>query len=386
MKNIIVFSQEYPPYSWGGATPFTVNLVNGLNTLGVHVQLLTICNEESYELQTNGVAIYRIPAAGIYQDESMDSDRGFRRHFQFLKKAKTIAARMQAPDFVILADSLCFPEAKGCALHFGVPLVTMVNQIFSDINGLWNDQLTSMTQLEKRYFQESDRLVVGSQYMQLRMATMGYGQKTTHINYGWGFQKWAQQRLALPPTDFIFVGRMVPEKGVLALIEAFRTVCKVRPHCQLKLIGDGPMKTTAELVVKNYGLAQNVAFCGALPWTQISKVFQSARYTLVPSLNEPFGYVALEAIMYGALPIMSDTGGLREIATTVAYACQVECKPTAPFIYYPDVGKLSDKMLEFLELSDPIRKELQQSARLRASATYNFLTTTAQWLTLLENL
>lgn len=386
MKNIVVFSQEYPPYFWGGATPFTVNLVNGLSTLGVHVQLMTICNEESYERQANGVVIYRIPASGVYQDESMESDRGLRRHFQFLKKSRQIVSQVRPPDFVILADSLCFPEAKGCALHFGVPLITMVNQVFSDINGLWNGELTSMIRLENRYFLESDRLVVGSQYMQLRMEAMGYGQKTTHINYGWGFQKWAQGSISLPSTDFIFVGRMVPEKGVLTLIEAFRNVCKAQPHCQLKLIGDGPVRATAELVAKNYNLTQNLSFWGAIPWTQISKVFQSARYALVPSLNEPFGYVALEAIMYGALPIVSHTGGLREIATTVAYECQVSGKETAPFICYPDVRRLGDKMLEFLELNEPFRKELQQAARLKASATYNFLTTTAQWLTLLENL
>lgn len=387
IRSVVVFSQEYPPYSWGGVTPFTVNLVNGLRALGIHVQLMTICEKEGYERQENGVVVHRIPASGIYNDEFIETDQGLKRHFQFLKKAKTLASGLEKPEVVILADGLCFPEAKACALHFKIPLITMVNQIFADINGLWEGKLNSMIQLENRYFQESDALVVGSSYMKKRMDLLGYSGKTAHINYGWGFQNWAsKEECNLPSTDFVFVGRMVPEKGVLTLLKAFKQVLQKRPDCTLKLIGDGPIKEIGKCQAQDNGIEKSVTFLGALPWTQVHQAFQSAKYSLVPSFNEPFGYVALESIMYGAIPIVSNVGGLKEITECVPYACNIPVIEKEAFIFYPDEEKLSEKMIACLDMADQERRQIVHMARIQASQKYNFVTIAAYWIQLMENL
>ncbi|MDJ0651982.1 MAG: hypothetical protein QNJ27_03115 [Simkaniaceae bacterium] len=84
----LYFLKSIPPYSWGGVTPFTVNIVNGLASLGIKVNLLTICEKEGFEQQDNGVNIHRIHASGIYKDEYIDTSEGLKRHFQFLKKAR----------------------------------------------------------------------------------------------------------------------------------------------------------------------------------------------------------------------------------------------------------------------------------------------------------
>lgn len=387
VKSVIIFSQEYPPYSWGGVTPFTVNLVNGLRTLGIHVQLMTISEEEGCNQQDNGVVIYRIAASGIYKDDLIQTDQGLKRRFLFLKRAKQLANQLEKPDIIILADGLCFPEAKACALHFSVPLITMVHQIFADINLVWNGELGALVKLENKYFEESDHLIVASQYMKERMEQLGYAQKTTHINCGWGFQNWADKSYKqLEYTDFIFVGRMVPEKGVLILIDAFNEVIKKQKGSTLKLIGEGPIKELAYRKTIDYGIQQNVSFLGAFPWTQISRVFQSAKYSVVPSFNEPFGYVALETIMYGAIPIVSDACGLREIAKLVPYECTIPVIEKKPYVFYPDVKQLSKKMLEFLELDEKKRKFINHNARIKASQYYNFVTAAVHWIQLMESL
>lgn len=387
IKNVIVFSQEYPPYNWGGVALFTVNLVNGLRMLGIQVQLMTICKKEGSEKQDNGVVIHRLPASGIYKDELIETDEGMKRHFQFLKKARQLASKLEPPDAVILADGLCFPEAKACAVHFKVPLITMVNQVFADINELWQGKLSSMIKLENSYFHKSDHLVAGSHYMKSRLDLLGYGSKTTQINYGWGFHNWSsQEEPTLQPTDFLFVGRMVPEKGVIILLEAFQKLLQKKPAATLKLIGDGPIKEIAQKYAQEEQMASHVSFVGAMPWTQIALAFQSTKFSLVPSFNEPFGYVALEAIMYGALPLVSNTGGLKEISSCLSYDCTIPGREKEPFIFHPDREKLCEKMSELLDLAPVKRKELVQNARLLASQKYNFITVATQWLQLMENL
>ena len=159
MNRVLIFSQEYPPYSWGGVTPFTVNLVNGIRALGVDVQLITIGEKEENHVQSNGVKVCRIQSRGIYQDELIETSEGLKRHFFFMKRAQKLYQSILTPEAIILADSLCFPEAKACANHFKVPLISMVNQIFADINHLWEGKLSSMIKLEQLYLKGSDHLV-----------------------------------------------------------------------------------------------------------------------------------------------------------------------------------------------------------------------------------
>lgn len=387
VRNVLVFSQEYPPYSWGGVTPFTVNIVNGLSSLGITVNLMTICEKEGVERQKNGVNLYRIPASGIYKDEYIDTSEGLKRHLRFLKKAKQLAQEMGKPDVVILSDGLCFPEAKAFALHYNIPLITMVNQVFADINELWDGKLSSMMKLENQYFEKSTHLVVGSHYMKTRMDILGFGDKTTQINYGWGFQNWIDNNTQpLPYSDFVFVGRMVPEKGILLLLEAFNEAVKQCPNISLKLIGDGPMKEVGMQKVKEYGIEKNVSFLGSVPWTQVFRAFQSAKYSIVPSLNEPFGYVALEMLMYGGIPIVSDACGLREIANCVPYDCKIPVREEKPFIFLIDVRKLSEKIVELYGMNEGIRKKINHTARINASKEYNFVTVASQWVKLIESL
>src|SRR3989344_3089200 len=115
MTKVLIFSQEYPPYSWGGVTPFTVNLVNGLKKLGLGILLVTIGDKEEFYQQRNGVKVYRFFSKGLYQK------KGVREHFSLLHKIKEFCQKQFCPKAVILADDVSFLTAKGCADHFNVP-------------------------------------------------------------------------------------------------------------------------------------------------------------------------------------------------------------------------------------------------------------------------
>lgn len=101
-------------------------------------------------------------------------------------------------------------------------------------------------------------------------------------------------RSALP--ILLFVGRLVPYKGVGYLIEAMKSVRGV-----LWIVGDGPLLSSLRHQAAHLGIAQRVKFWGYLPDEQLSKLYRLCDLFVLPSINrsEAFGIVQLEAMAFG---------------------------------------------------------------------------------------
>lgn len=120
-------------------------------------------------------------------------------------------------------------------------------------------------------------------------------------------------RLAERPTA-VFVGRLVREKGLDTLLTAFATVHARRPEARLDIVGDGPARSQVEASIRALGLTSAVRLHGQLPHEQANAVACAAWVQVVPSLwAEPFGIVAVEAMMRGTAVIASDSGGLADV-------------------------------------------------------------------------
>ena len=115
-------------------------------------------------------------------------------------------------------------------------------------------------------------------------------------------------------TDLVFTGRLSSEKGVGVLLLAFEQVLSKHPKTALKIIGDGPYRQALESIAKRLGVFESTQFLGWMNQSELSKELFTARAMIVPSVwQEPFGLVAVEAMMHGVPVIASDVGGLREI-------------------------------------------------------------------------
>ena len=116
--------------------------------------------------------------------------------------------------------------------------------------------------------------------------------------------------------DFVFLGRLVSDKGAeLAILAFHHFVTEASNHQghQLTIIGDGPERERLTELVSNLQLENSVFFRGVLCGDQLVECLNQHNYILVPSLwEEPFGIVVLEGMACGCLPIVSDGGGLPE--------------------------------------------------------------------------
>jgi glycogen(starch) synthase len=122
-----------------------------------------------------------------------------------------------------------------------------------------------------------------------------------------------RNKFALPEEKIVlFVGRLVYEKGIHILINAVPKVLE-KVNAKFIIVGSGYMKEQLLNIVRSMNLEHKVLFEGFLDEQTLLKLQQCADVSVVPSLFEPFGIVALEAMAAKSPVVASDTGGLSEI-------------------------------------------------------------------------
>jgi glycosyltransferase involved in cell wall biosynthesis len=130
---------------------------------------------------------------------------------------------------------------------------------------------------------------------------------------------------AVRRSDFVFCGRLVSDKGVDVLIEAFAEVAQVVPDSTLTIVGSGPESARLKERAQRLGVGASIRFTGALRGASLVDKLREHRCLVVPSLwEEPFGIVALEGLACCDIVIASRRGGLPEAVG----ACGIVVEPT----------------------------------------------------------
>ncbi len=110
--------------------------------------------------------------------------------------------------------------------------------------------------------------------------------------------------------DFVFVGRLVSQKGCDTLI---RACYDLNLPFKLTIIGDGPEMGRLKTIAEQLEITESITFTGTLKSDQIVEVLNQHKVLIIPSNGkEGFGIVALEGLACGCRVIASDSGGLAE--------------------------------------------------------------------------
>jgi glycosyltransferase involved in cell wall biosynthesis len=124
-------------------------------------------------------------------------------------------------------------------------------------------------------------------------------------------------RYAAPDEPIVFsVARLVYEKGIHRLIDAVRPILANCPNVKFVIAGKGPETINLKQRAAAMGLGDDIVkFIGFIPDEDKDRLLEVADCAVFPSLYEPFGIVALEAMALGCPVVVSEVGGLAEVVT-----------------------------------------------------------------------
>lgn len=149
----------------------------------------------------------------------------------------------------------------------------------------------------------------------------------------------------------LFVGRLVPEKGVLTLLKAFQNISKSFPDEQLWIVGEGNQLEELQNFTEINKL-KNVSFLGNKSREELQDIYANSKFLVVPSeYLEAYGNVILESFTFGKTVITSDLVGIKN---------EIEQHNVGLTYSYKNPKELEEKIIELLSNSN-LKTELERN-------------------------
>lgn len=287
--NILISAYTFYPHI-GGIETFTDSLATHLVELGNEVTLFTpVCSQKK---DTTPYRILRKPS--VFQlIEAFDKCDVFYQSNMSLRLAWPL---------------LLLPRPLFITHHIGLERADSGSTLPFSFLSLLKQGALALKNTIKEAFCKLGTCVVVSEFLNSCFSEPSfviYNPYKDHLFY---------PRNAIPQSQsLVFVGRLVPEKGLHCALEALKILKDRNQTPHFYIIGQGPDQAKLEALVLSYDLEPTVHFCGPLEGEALAEAYCEHAIQLVPSVwEEPFGLVALEGIACGCVPIGSERGGLKE--------------------------------------------------------------------------
>ncbi|MEU5941940.1 glycosyltransferase family 4 protein [Micromonospora sp. NPDC047548] len=327
-QRVLILSWEYPPVLVGGLGRHVHALSVALAAAGHEVTVVTRHAEGApLEEYADGVRVIRAAEDPVTFPLTTSSLLAWTMAFNHtLTRAALRATASAAYDVIHAHDWLVAHTAMTLREHLDVPLVSTIHATEAGRHQGWLPEEMNRTihGVEHWLASDSARVIACSGYMRdqvTRLFDVPAGRVDVVPN-GVDGRAWharpravasARARFAGAGPLVGYAGRLVYEKGVQHLVHAVPYLRQRHPGLRVVIAGDGPYKEQLVDRTRRLDLGDTVRFAGFLDATQLPAVLAATDATVVPSLYEPFGMVALEAAAAGAPLAVASTGGLAEI-------------------------------------------------------------------------
>jgi glycosyltransferase involved in cell wall biosynthesis len=331
--HILVLAHEFPPFTFGGAGTYLAQLADGLATADLRFTIaIGGCGAREAIVEANR-QVHFVHA---------DVDPLALGAEQFLRlsdaAADEIVQRCEndwgIPDLIHCNNWFTYRCGERLRARWGRPIVSTVHSLEHLFTPRWGiDTQAYIAELERAMCRSSDLLIAVSASVEDDVRRVRADAAVAVIHNG--AAPWPaldpeavaaiDGLLSAPEEDMdavrdrrlvVFAGRLVPQKGLRFLLHAFRAIGAFRDDLALVVAGDGIEPHTYALryfAEHDPVLAANTRFVGKLDRLQLQALYARAAVAVVPSLYEPFGYAAIEAMAAGVPLIASRIGGLAEI-------------------------------------------------------------------------
>lgn len=262
---------------WGGAERFFVELCAGLARSGHDLQVICRSSFGRAHMLDNipGIKLVKVPARGNWDYISAGRMEKHIRSF--------------CPQIIHCHLSRATWMAGLAGRKLKIPVVT-----------------TAHNRIKQKYFKDVDYFSTTTQDLKNYLIGCGVdGNRVKKIRNFYLFKPVDHPPpIVREPPVLISFGRFVPKKGYQYLIEAFAKFSSETTGSKLLIGGKGPLEDSLKKITIELDLEDKVEFCG---WVEDTQGFlERGDIFVLPSLDEPFGIVVLEAMARGK-PIVSTT-------------------------------------------------------------------------------
>ncbi len=383
-----MFGWEYPPAHLGGLGVACQGIVRGLMQEGAKVTLVlphsageeagvqilspmssVISNVSTIGIQT-GLQPYdgHSSYAARLQDFDLEDDGISQLYGQNLgeevQRFTDIAVEMTRnirPDIVHSHDWMTLEAGVQASKYHRKSLVAHVHATELDRTEFHPNPW--IFKREIMGLRKADHIIAVSAYTRgLLMREYGIsGDKITVLHNG-SFHSAPHKRSASPKNSkhplVLFLGRLTVQKGASHFIEAARKVADRNPAARFVVAGEGYLLPQLIEQACKVGLQDRIIFAGRVTSHEAKKLYSHAECFVMPSVSEPFGLVALEAITHGAPVVLSKQSGASEV---IHNSMQVD---------FWDTDKMADCILTVLR-EEPLRAEMRvQTPRILSNLTW----------------
>jgi len=364
---VLILSWEYPPLIEGGLARHVRKLAENLVASDVEVHVLARGLEEApAEEECDGVVVHRV--------REPERPRELTEFVTWIEhmNADMLAAGVEVGDrysFDVVHghDWLVAGASDHLAKRFRCPFVTTIHATEYGRHQGWVDKhpQSYIHGVERWMATRAERVITCSAYMREHVADI-YGLEEAQIAV---IPNGIDPSELVPVDDLdalragfagpderlvLLVGRLVYEKGFQLALEALPGLIERVGNVRFLVAGSGTAEGELREQARALGLDEHGTFLGWIGDDVLHSLYRIADLTVVPSIYEPFGLVALEAMASGCPCLVADTGGLREVVPNENVGLRFRSRDPR------SLGQMAERLLTDAELRDRLVAEASE--------------------------
>ena len=307
---------EYPPFKAGGLATHCYGLTRSLTNKNVEVDFYMPKTKQGANSDNNNLKIIQVGETEIFPYDRPDAKEIGGHFFEAVYRYNDLVVvkvleRIKAKgryDAIHCHDWLTMKAGIALKESTGIPLVLTIHSTEYDRSG-WIYPNQWFIDIEREGMKKADSIIAVSEFTK-RVCVEKYGispDKITVIHnavypIGEGHKK----------EIVLFLGRLTIQKGAEFFLKAASKVKDYEPDVKFVIAGTGDMLPKLITQAIDLGISDRVIFTGRLSDNEVKHIYGISSVYVMPSVSEPFGITALEAISAGTPTIASKTAGFSE--------------------------------------------------------------------------
>jgi glycosyltransferase involved in cell wall biosynthesis len=336
---------EYPPFKAGGLGTHCYGLTRSLADKNINIDFYMPKTKKQAISDKKNLIIKEIGETNIFPYDRPEDNELAGNFFESVYRYNNlIVEKVEGKyDLIHCHDWLTMKAGIKLKEKLGIPFILSVHSTEYDRSG-WLHPNQWFIDIEREGMEKADRIIAVSHFTK-RVIIEKYGINPNKIsvihNAVYPLGEDEKKNIVL------FLGRLTIQKGPEFFLRAAKKVLDYNKDTQFIVAGTGDMLPSLIDKAVDLGISNKIMFTGLLTEEEVKHIYRISSVYIMPSVSEPFGITALEAISAGTPTIVSKTAGVAEAFNNCLK------------VDFWDIDEMANKIISLLKY-DPLHKTITQ--------------------------